>query len=203
MELVERLQLEIKKGFSKSELERIVDLPLNTLSSILTGKKKMTAKHELSVSSFLDKNPNLNPLDYPKRTRKPKVSANDKVEADNRNNPLTNAARGRDSSGINEDEGKPPKKIVLSKDSVGAKVLAELSEKKQERERDFREKYSAQSQPKWDFSKVMFLNIEEFTEYPKNQCPPNGYQRNDYLAAKKIADDKIREAFNIYKQSKS
>jgi hypothetical protein len=72
MELVERLQLEIKKGFSKSELERIVDLPLNTLSSILTGKKKMTAKHELSVSSFLDKNPNLNPLDYPKRTRKVK-----------------------------------------------------------------------------------------------------------------------------------
>lgn len=72
MELVKRLQLEIDKGFSKSELERIVELPLNTLSSILTGKKKMTAKHELSVSSFLDKNPNLNPLDYPKRTRRVK-----------------------------------------------------------------------------------------------------------------------------------
>lgn len=69
MEIIKRLQLEIDKGFSKSELERIVDLPLNTLSSILTGKKKMTAKHILSVSTFLDNNPNLNPLNYPKRTR--------------------------------------------------------------------------------------------------------------------------------------
>jgi hypothetical protein len=54
--------------------------------------------------------------------------------------------------------------------------------------------------PKWDFSKVVFLNIEEFTEYPKNQCPPNGFQRTEYLVKKKEADDKIRESFRLYKK---
>ena len=72
METIKRLQLEIDKGFSKSDLERIVSLPMNTLSSILTGKRKMTQKHELSVAKFLDEHPILNPLDYPKRTRKTK-----------------------------------------------------------------------------------------------------------------------------------
>ena len=72
MEIIKRLQLEVQKGFSKSDLERIIDLPMNTLSSVLTGKKKMTQKQELLVIRFLDEHPNLNPLDYPKRTRTPK-----------------------------------------------------------------------------------------------------------------------------------
>ncbi len=77
---------------------------------------------------------------------KNKPNVNDKVEADNRNNPLTNAARGRDESGVNEDEVKPPKKIVLSKDSAGAKVLTELSEKKKEREKKFQDKVKGETE---------------------------------------------------------
>ncbi len=55
-------------------------------------------------------------------------------------------------------------------------------------------------QPKWDFSQVVFLNVEDFTEYPKKDCPPNRFQRTEYLSKKKEADDKIREAFNQYKK---
>lgn len=80
METIKRLQLEIDKGFSKSDLERIVSLPMNTLSSILTGKKKMTKKHEISVAKFLDEHPILNPLDYPKRTRKTKETKKERGE---------------------------------------------------------------------------------------------------------------------------
>ncbi len=53
--------------------------------------------------------------------------------------------------------------------------------------------------PKWDFSKVVFLNVEDFTEYPKKDCPPNGFQRTEYISKKKEADDLIRLAFNEYK----
>jgi len=35
------------------------------------------------------------------------ANANDKVEAENRDNPLTQAARGRDKSGVNDDETAP------------------------------------------------------------------------------------------------
>lgn len=75
----------------------------------------------------------------------------------NPTNPLTNAPRERDESGVNEDE------------------------------------------IKYDFSKVVFFQIEDFTEYPKDKCPAKGFERTEYLAKKKEADDKIREAYRIYK----
>jgi hypothetical protein len=53
---------------------------------------------------------------------------------------------------------------------------------------------------KWDFSKAGWMfQIEDFTEYPKKDCPPNGYQRTEYLTKKQEADDKIRDAYRIYK----
>ena len=52
---------------------------------------------------------------------------------------------------------------------------------------------------KWDFSKKPFLVVEDFTEYPSTSAPKEGFQRKEWLAKKKIADDKIREAYHIYK----
>lgn len=56
---------------------------------------------------------------------------------------------------------------------------------------------------KYAFDKEPFLVIETHTAYPTKDCPKEGYQRTEYLAAKKVSDDKIRKAWNIYKQSKS
>lgn len=57
-------------------------------------------------------------------------------------------------------------------------------------------------QPKWDFTGVVFLQIEDFTEYPKSKCPASGFERVEYLAKKKESDDKIRAAYYDYKQLK-
>lgn len=54
--------------------------------------------------------------------------------------------------------------------------------------------------PKWDFSNTVFLQVEDFTEYPKSKCPASGFERTEYLSKKKESDDKIREAYRIYKQ---
>lgn len=59
-----------------------------------------------------------------------------------------------------------------------------------------------ENKSKWDFSQVTYLNVEEFTEYPRKDCPPNGFQKTEYLAKKREADDKIREAHRLYKLSK-
>lgn len=49
---------------------------------------------------------------------------------------------------------------------------------------------------KWNFEGVVFLQIEDFTEYPKAKCPAGGFERTEYLSKKKEADDKIRDAWN-------
>jgi len=56
--------------------------------------------------------------------------------------------------------------------------------------------------PKWDFSEVVFLNVEDFTEYPKINCPTKGFERSEYLIKKKKADDEIRAAFKKYQSTK-
>ena len=55
--------------------------------------------------------------------------------------------------------------------------------------------------PKWDFSEVIFLNVEDFTEYPKSKCPAGGFERREYLAKKKEADGEIRAAFREYQKT--
>jgi len=51
----------------------------------------------------------------------------------------------------------------------------------------------------WDFSKSPFLVIADHTEYPESSAPKEGFKRKEWLAEKKVADDKIREAFRLYK----
>jgi len=146
--MIDKIKLELARGFTKSELERIWELPKNSLSAILADNikkpKKLSGKATIRLTEYF------------KQPIEKRPTPTDKIEKN----------KTKDKKGGEKKEPNQPK----------------------------------HPQGKWDFSKVMFFNIEEFTEYPKNQCPPNGYQRNDYLAAKKIADDKIRAAFRNYKK---
>ena len=123
---------------------------------------------------------------------KNKHNAIDQVEADNRNNPLTNAARGRDESGVNEDE---VRNIVGFEATTTTYLAFEMKPLE-----EIGIEMNVIAIPKWDFSKVIYLNVEDFTEYPKAKCPASGYERNEYLAKKKESDDNIREAFRNYKK---
>ena len=63
MNLIELINQELGRGFTKSELERIWDLPKNSLSAILNpdNKAKLSKKAEIRVKAFFD----LNPADRP------------------------------------------------------------------------------------------------------------------------------------------
>ena len=69
MNYIERLQSEIKKGFTKTYLEKQIGLPKNSLASYLSGVKKMTVANEARVIKFLTENPELDILSMPRRTR--------------------------------------------------------------------------------------------------------------------------------------
>ena len=69
MDYIERLQSEIKKGFTKTYLEQQIGLPKNSLASYLSRKKKMTLANEARVIKFLTENPELDIFSMPRRTR--------------------------------------------------------------------------------------------------------------------------------------
>lgn len=51
--IIDSLNQEIKNGFSKSDLERLIGLTKNSLSSIMSGKKKLSRKSEIKIERFL------------------------------------------------------------------------------------------------------------------------------------------------------
>ncbi len=61
MTIVEQLRAEIERGFSKSDLERLIGLPKNNLSEVLKGKRKLSKKSELKTELWL-KSEKPNPL---------------------------------------------------------------------------------------------------------------------------------------------
>lgn len=69
MDYVKRLNEEVKKGFSKTYLEKLIGLPKNTLAGCLTGSKKMTPANQALTIRFLLEHPELDILSMPKRTR--------------------------------------------------------------------------------------------------------------------------------------
>jgi hypothetical protein len=111
MDLLNQINSELKRGFSKSELERLIGLPKNSLSGVLLGGKKLSKKSELKVQRFMTSE-KPNPLD---------------LEKSQRSNKLVNAARGRDENGVNNDElpqkeaqGKPKtKKMIVGSQKKG------------------------------------------------------------------------------------
>ncbi len=148
--MIDKIKLELARGFTKSELERIWELPKNSLSAILADNikkpKKLSGKATIRLTEYF------------KQPIEKRPTPTDKIEK-------------------NKTKGK--------KDG----------QKKQPDQ-------PKQAKGKWDFSQVVFLNVEDFTEYPKKDCPPNGFQRTEYLSKKKEGDDKIRSAWKIYQQSK-
>lgn len=117
MDLIELTKKELERGFTKSELERLWFLPKNSLSAILNPDLKVdfSRKAKIRVMDYFKKDLKDRPEPSPKiqKGRKPKVSASaPKGEYDDRSSPLINAARGRDESGINEDEIKEYKGVL-------------------------------------------------------------------------------------------
>jgi hypothetical protein len=53
MEISEQLNQELKRGFSKTDLEKLIGLPKNFLSGFLKGKKKLSKKAEIKTANWL------------------------------------------------------------------------------------------------------------------------------------------------------
>lgn len=53
MDLIAELKKDLEKGFSKRDLERLIGLPVNSLSNILSGKKKPSKKYSLKVEKWM------------------------------------------------------------------------------------------------------------------------------------------------------
>ena len=107
-----------------------------------------------------------------------KPNANDIIEAENRNNPLTNAARGRDDGGVNKDEiayDNPKHDFSNIKTVRIENVLP------------------------FDFGDDKFLNVEKYTKFPSKERPTNLGERIEFDKFKKIFDDGIRAAWHLHK----
>jgi hypothetical protein len=76
MEFVEILKAEVEKGFSKSDLERIIGLPLNHLANVFNGRKSLSKKSQIKIKRYFELYPDIDPLDIPEGFKiiKPKES---------------------------------------------------------------------------------------------------------------------------------
>ena len=64
MDLRIRFSQEIDKGFSKSDLEKLIGLPKNSLASFLSGDdKRLSRKNRIKSEKFLTDNQELNPFE--------------------------------------------------------------------------------------------------------------------------------------------
>lgn len=54
MNILESLNELIERGFSKTDIEYLAKIPKNSLSSILSEKRKLSKKSELKLKRFLD-----------------------------------------------------------------------------------------------------------------------------------------------------
>ena len=134
--------LKLKKKIVETEL----DMPLNSLSAMLSGKRNIPDKWLILLKKYIQSKGGSFKLN------------------DDRDNPLINQARGRDECGVNKDEVKD----VLS----------------------------------FDFGDDVFLNVEKYTKFPKNERPTNIGDRIDWDELKKVYDNAIREAWAIHKSKK-
>lgn len=54
MDILQSLNELIEKGFSKTDIEYLAEIPKNSLSSILSQKRRLSKKSELKLKRFLD-----------------------------------------------------------------------------------------------------------------------------------------------------
>jgi plasmid maintenance system antidote protein VapI len=62
MNLIKELQKDLDSGFTKSDLERCIGLPKNSLSGIMAGSRNISKKSKLKIEHFLN-NSKPNPLE--------------------------------------------------------------------------------------------------------------------------------------------
>lgn len=62
MDLINKLKAEIERGFYKSDLERLIGLPTNTLSGIMSGKRDIGIKGKLKIEKYFQQVPLPDPL---------------------------------------------------------------------------------------------------------------------------------------------
>lgn len=84
MDVEKIIQEELNKGFSKTDLEKLIGLPQNFLSGFLKGKKRISKKGVLKVEKYLaseKQDPlNLNFTNPPKKIKENKTVVSDCIE---------------------------------------------------------------------------------------------------------------------------
>jgi len=117
MDYIKVLSEDLEKGYSKADLERLIGLPKNNLSGILKGDRKLSKKSQLKIEKWeISEKPHPLEVNEAKiqmelvKIRSEKREASGylvdikELEDGNKGNKFENAARGRDSNGVNNDE---------------------------------------------------------------------------------------------------
>ena len=52
MDYIKSLEADLEKGYSKSDLEKLIGLPKNNLSGILKGSRKLSKKSQLKIDKW-------------------------------------------------------------------------------------------------------------------------------------------------------
>lgn len=210
MELNDQIKQELERGFTKSELERIWDLPKNSLSAVLNPENKATLskKGEIRVKAYFDADPLTRPDPSPRIARGKKTIV---IEGTGEEMPQLMKDAGvkmplpkTTYDGVRMEHNLREDELDLNSETIQQRIVESKKYLKNNPSifKDLKATTVEENKSKWDFSKVIYLNVEDFTEYPKKDCPPNGYQRTEYLAKKKESDDLIRDAFRNYKNKK-
>lgn len=59
------IEKDIKNGFKKTDLERLIGIPQNTISNVLAGFRKFSRQTEIKIERW-NKSPKPDPLNLPK-----------------------------------------------------------------------------------------------------------------------------------------
>ena len=80
MEIKDQIQVHLDSGFTKAELEYLIDLPINSLSGFFAGGRKYSKKNQLRILRWLDSENKPDPLTLKiKVVRKPKKEVSEKI----------------------------------------------------------------------------------------------------------------------------
>jgi plasmid maintenance system antidote protein VapI len=176
MEILSEFKKEIERGFTKSELERILDLPKNSLSSILAERVKLSKKALIRVTGYFEKPINERPKPSPKIVRGRKNGSGNKIKQ-------------VDIKGFEMKTITIPKYEVKPQSEWGNEMNAVCFP-------------AVKLNSPFDFGDDVFLNIENYTKFPKKERPTTKGEQIDWDAMKKIFDDGIRKAWQIHLQNK-
>ena len=80
MEIKDQIQVHLDSGFTKADLEYLIDLPINSLSGFFAGGRKYSKKNQLRILRWLDSENKPDPLTLKiEVVRKPKADKKEKT----------------------------------------------------------------------------------------------------------------------------